>query len=165
MLIYRYNADTKEYAGSESAYLDPLETEKQEKEVYLIPANATTRAPELAEGCAAVWNGSEWESVEDNRGKEYWLDTDTYGTAARVMTELGAYPDGAVFTAPEMSDEEKKAAALKELNTQYAADKQELSAQYLDAAMSGDTDTMDAIKQELAALNEKYDADYAELNK
>lgn len=58
-----------------------------------------------------------------------------------------------------------KARALSELDTQYAADKQELSAQYLDAAMSGDTDTMDAIKQELAALNEKYDADYAELNK
>ena len=58
-----------------------------------------------------------------------------------------------------------KARALSELDTQYAADKQELSAQYLDAAMSGDNDTMDAIKQELAALNEKYDADYAELNK
>lgn len=58
-----------------------------------------------------------------------------------------------------------KARALKELDTQYAADKAELSAQYLDAAMSGDTDTMDTIKDELAALNEKYDADYAELNK
>lgn len=64
-----------------------------------------------------------------------------------------------------VTDEEKKAAALSELDTQYAADKQELSAQYLDAAMAGDTDTMDAIKDELAALNEKYDADYAELNK
>lgn len=59
----------------------------------------------------------------------------------------------------------KKAAALNELDTQYAADKAELSSQYLDAAMSGDTDTMDAIKSELAALNEKYDADYAELSK
>lgn len=59
----------------------------------------------------------------------------------------------------------KKARALSELDTQYAADKSELSAQYLDAAMSGDTDTMAAIKDELAALNEKYDADYAELSK
>lgn len=58
-----------------------------------------------------------------------------------------------------------KARALSELDTQYAADKQELSAQYLDAAMSGDTDTMAAIKDELASLNAKYDADYAELNK
>lgn len=66
---------------------------------------------------------------------------------------------------PELTDDEKKARALAELDTQYQADKQELSTQYLDAAMSGDTDTMDAIKSELAALNAKYDADYAALNK
>ena len=66
---------------------------------------------------------------------------------------------------PEPTAEEKKALALKELDTQYAADKSELSSQYLDAAMAGDTDTMTAIKDELAALNAKYDADYAELNK
>lgn len=58
-----------------------------------------------------------------------------------------------------------KARALAELDTQYQADKSELSTQYLDAAMSEDADTMDAIKTELAALNAKYDADYAELNK
>lgn len=84
------------------------------------------------------------------------------------------YPDNA-FTvssssAPEVPEkeptaEEKKAAALKELDTQYAANKAELSSQYLDAAMSGDTDTMTAIKDELVAMNEKYDADYAELSK
>lgn len=67
--------------------------------------------------------------------------------------------------APELTDAEKKARALSELDTQYAADKQELSAQYLDAAMSGDSDTMTAIKDELAALNAKYDADYAALDK
>lgn len=59
----------------------------------------------------------------------------------------------------------EKARALAELDTQYQADKSELSAQYLDAAMSGDMDTMTAIKSELAALNEKYDSDYAALNK
>lgn len=59
----------------------------------------------------------------------------------------------------------EKARALAELDTQYQADKSELSAQYLDAAMSGDTDTMTAIKDELAALNAKYDADYAALDK
>lgn len=66
---------------------------------------------------------------------------------------------------PEPTAEGKKARALAELDTQYQADKQELSTQYLDAAMSGDTDTMTAIKDELAALNAKYDADYAALDK
>lgn len=87
------------------------------------------------------------------------------------------YPDNAftvssssaTTSAPEVPEkgptaEEKKAAALKELDTQYAANKAELSSQYLDAAMAGDTDTMAAIKQELAALNEKYDADYKTLS-
>ena len=69
------------------------------------------------------------------------------------------------FVAPELTDDEKKARALAELDTQYQADKNELSAQYLDTAMNGDTDTMTAIKEELAALNEKYDTDYAELSK
>ena len=58
----------------------------------------------------------------------------------------------------------EKARAIAELDTQYQADKSELSTQYLDAAMSGDTDTMTAIKTELAALNEKYDADYKTLS-
>lgn len=88
------------------------------------------------------------------------------------------YPDNAftvssssaMTAAPEVPEkeptaEEKKARALSELDAQYVADKQELSAQYLDATMSGDTDTMTAIKDELAAMNEKYDADYAELSK
>jgi hypothetical protein len=66
--------------------------------------------------------------------------------------------------APEPTDAEKKAAVLTDLDARYKADKSELSAQYLDAAMSGDTDTMTAIKDELAALNAKYDADYAALN-
>lgn len=59
----------------------------------------------------------------------------------------------------------EKARALAELDTQYKADKSELSTQYLDAAMAGDTDTMTAIKDELAALNKKYDADYTALDK
>ena len=58
----------------------------------------------------------------------------------------------------------KKAAALNELDTKYTADKAELGSQYLDVAMSGDTDTMTAIKDELKALNEKYDTDYATIN-
>ena len=65
----------------------------------------------------------------------------------------------------ELTDDEKKARALAELDTQYQADKNTLSIQYLDAAMAGDTDTMDAIKSEFAAMNAKYDADYAELSK
>ncbi|MGE9900483.1 hypothetical protein [Mitsuokella multacida] len=71
-----------------------------------------------------------------------------------------------VFVVDEAEEAAReKARALAELDTQYQADKSELSTQYLDAAMAGDTDTMTAIKDELAALNAKYDADYAALDK
>ena len=75
--------------------------------------------------------------------------------------------DGKPTDAPTIvvTDDEKKSRALEELDSQYKADKSELSTQYLDAAMVEDTDTMDAIKSELAALNAKYDANYAALNK
>ena len=71
-----------------------------------------------------------------------------------------------VFVVDEAEEAAReKVRALAELDTQYQADKSEVSTQYLDAAMSGGTDTMTAIKDELAALNAKYDSDYEELNK
>lgn len=40
MEIYMFDGETKEYIGAEDALLDPLETKKQGKPVYLLPANA-----------------------------------------------------------------------------------------------------------------------------
>ena len=119
--------------------------------------------------------------VNDEYGQEVaalYYDETTENFRDVLDAAREKYPDNAftvssssaTTSAPEVpkkepTAEEKKAAALKELDTQYAANKAELSTQYLDAAMSGDTDTMTAIKDELAALNAKYDADYAALNK
>lgn len=108
MNVYKYDQQTKEYTGVEPAMLDPLESQQQGKEVYLLPANATFEKPNLQEGFASVWNGK-WENIEDNRGKEYWLDTDTFGTPAKTMKELGAFPANAVFTAPVKALDELKA--------------------------------------------------------
>lgn len=111
--------------------------------------------------------GQEIAAVQYDEEKEKLKDV---FDAARVKYQHNAFcvssssatmPEPA---APELTDDEKKVRALSELDTQYQADKSELSTQYLDAAMSGDTDTMTAIKDELAALNEKYDADYKTLN-
>lgn len=115
--------------------------------------------------------------VNDKYGQEvtavyYDEATETFKDVLDAAREK--YPDNAFTVSsssataappePEPTAEEKKAAALNELDAQYAADKSELSSQYLDAAMSGDNDTMTAIKDELAALNEKYDADYKTLS-
>lgn len=94
--------------------------------------------------------------------KEY----DGYAEPGMLYLDESGNVCARVFEVDEAEEAAReKARALAELDTQYQADKSELSTQYLDAAMSGDSDTMDAIKQELAALNEKYDADYAALNK
>ena len=45
------------------------------------------------------------------------------------------------------------------LDNQYETDKKTLASYYLDAALTGDTDVQDALRAEMAALNEQYDAD------
>lgn len=121
MNVYKYDELTKEYTGVETAQLDPLESKVQGKEVFIIPGNATDKEPPQKEGFAAVYVGGVWELQEDNRGKEYWLPGDEYGTPARVMKELGALPEGAVFEAPEKSLEQLKAEKHNAAGAAFAA--------------------------------------------
>lgn len=65
-----------------------------------------------------MWNGKEWDAVEDNRKKEYWLPEDKYGAPAREMKELGPLPEGAMLTAPERTLEEVKAAKIADLKAE-----------------------------------------------
>lgn len=118
MNVYKYDQKTKEYTGVEPAVLDPLESQQQGKDIYLLPANATFTAPTITEGYATVWNGEAWEQIEDNRGKEYWLKSDTFGTPARTMKELGAFPADAVFTAPEKMLSELKQEKINALKAE-----------------------------------------------
>lgn len=118
MNVYKYN-DNGEYIGTEEALLDPLETELQGENVYLLPANATfIEPPEAQESFARVWNGEAWQEVEDHRGTEYWLPGDVYGTPAHEMTELGPLPEGATTTAPEKTLDELKADKLEALKAE-----------------------------------------------
>ena len=117
MQVYKYDEQTKEYIGTEQALIDPLETELQGKTIYLLPANATFENPNLQDGFASVFDGTQRENIEDNRGKEYWLDTDTFGTPAKTMKDLGAFPANAVFTAPAKTLDELKQDKILELKT------------------------------------------------
>lgn len=121
MNVYRYDETTKEYIGFEEALLDPLETALKGENVYLLPANSTFTAPSAEkEGYARVWNGENWQEVEDHLGTKYWLPGDKYGTPAREMKELGELPEGASLTPPEQTIEEAKADKHREAGAAFA---------------------------------------------
>lgn len=69
-LCYRYN-ENKEYVGSEEMFKDPLESELQKKDIWLLPANCTLiEPPEAKEGFHIIWNGEAWEYKELEKPKE-----------------------------------------------------------------------------------------------
>ena len=135
MKIYCFEQDTKEYIGAEDALLDPLETKKQRKNVYLIPANAVLEEPPAAvEGKAIIYSDG-WQVVPDNRGKEavnsdcgrFTVDYIGEREGDTVLTEelIAALDsgekvirDGAVVDKPE---EEKEAEARMLRNTLLSA--------------------------------------------
>lgn len=97
--VYNYDAETREYLGSNDARLDPLETEAQGQDVFLLPGNATWDEPPTAgENEAAVYGEDEqWSIVPDFRGTDYW---DSDGVDAQIE-ELGeTVPGDCTTTAP-----------------------------------------------------------------
>lgn len=58
---YMYNRETKEFEAEIEAQIDPLESIKQKKEIYLLPADSTFEPTlEEKEGFKVKWNGSSW---------------------------------------------------------------------------------------------------------
>lgn len=113
MIFYSYDEKTKEFTGTQNAFIDPLETKKQGKNVYLVPANATAKKPlKTKENQAVIFNGSEWEIIADYRNKTYYI-----GTEQHEMKELGDLPKGATFepVEPKKTLDELKSDKLAEL--------------------------------------------------
>ena len=115
---YLFDEKTKEFKNEVNAQLDPLESEKADKDIYLLPANATWDKPAVKNGCVPIWNGEKWDAVEDNRKKEYWLSEDKYGAPAHEMKKLGPLPEGAMLTAPERTLAEVKADKVQSLKAE-----------------------------------------------
>ena len=107
MRCYNYDPLTKEYRNFSDCVLDPLESNKTESQVWMLPANATFKEPPIpGDGKVAIWNGTSWELIDDLRGTEYWLPGDTWQTEPRVWKDLGPLPESAVTTRPGIPKEE-----------------------------------------------------------
>lgn len=147
MIFYTYDEKTKEFTGTQNGFIDPLETKKQGKNVYLVPANATDKKPlETKENQAVIFNGSEWEIITDYRNKTYYI-----GTEQHEMKELGNLPEGATFEPVKSESEltyEKAEQELADFDNQISSIKDEL----LTAILLEDTDTVATLKNKYKEL-------------
>lgn len=61
MKAYQYDSETKKYIGEIDRQIDPLESEAQGKEIWLMPADSTDIVPpEAKDGYDIVFNGVGW---------------------------------------------------------------------------------------------------------
>lgn len=71
MNVYKFNPITKEYVGIQLAQLDPIQTKKQGKNIYLLPINSTFEIPpEKQEGKAIIFENENWLLKTDFRSKK-----------------------------------------------------------------------------------------------
>ncbi len=98
MKEYIFDRTTGEFIREQEACIDPLESRKLERDVWMISANGTTTPPpEQKDGYAVIWNGSAWEQIEDHRGAIVWK---SYEKSMEIK-ELGAIPEGWSAEQPE----------------------------------------------------------------
>lgn len=100
MEIHHYHPETGEFCGTDQASIDPLESEKRGKEIYLLPANATTSPPPTEkEGYARCFLRGEWTQVEDHRGRDLYLKSDG-SHAGTVSILFDVFPDEYTLLTP-----------------------------------------------------------------
>lgn len=135
MIAYRYDTEqNNKYAGEQPCQRDPIASLKAGKDVFLLPGDCTYEKPLTAkEGFDIVFDIAKkaWEYVETEKEKE------------EEPTEQE----------PTLEDK------VNQLDSQYWQDKNTLQGYYMDFMIAGDTEGMESIRAELAALAEQYDSD------
>lgn len=149
MKCYTYYEKTKEYKDIATAQLDPLETKKAGKDVWILPANATFEEPPVfnKNHKTVIWNSESWEIVSD------WRKCRLYNPKTKEETSVteigkdkpeGYYPilqtnstpyfdvevrdDGVYFVDRPMTKEEKTAEVEAQRKDAYKAEVDELHA-------------------------------------
>lgn len=155
MKEYFYSEDTKEFVFESDAFIDPLETELAGKEIYMLSANATfVEPPVKREGYAIVWNGTEWEEVEDHRGTLYWELPSSYYDNPVLVEELGALPNNITLTRPEKTEEEINAEKLLMAKSERADYVSKIVVEVDGMMFDGDETSQDRMARSVVALND-----------
>lgn len=100
MIIYNYDSITFEYIGESQASLDPEESKKQGKDIYLIPANATDKKPPIPKTNETVIFDNGWKIVPDYRGM-YMVDE---SMQPQKVEDFGNLPDGFIPITQEQAE-------------------------------------------------------------
>lgn len=123
--IYLYDKNGI-FIGSRRATLRP----NGKGEILDVTNGTVVSPPALQDGTVAVWNGGTWSIVEDNRGKKFWLQGDSWDSTPRTMQALGPLPDGATTERPPLSATEAAYCIRAERDRRIAVTDYLLAADY-----------------------------------
>lgn len=152
--VYYFN-DNNEFVKVGFTQLDPLESELQKREIYLLPANATFSEPlPQKEGFTQVWKNNEWNYIEDHRYKEYWPEGASYYDIPLTMKDLGPLPTGATLTRPEKTEEEIAIEAMVKAKMDRADYVSKIIVTVGDLQFDGDESSQGRMARAIVALND-----------
>ena len=158
MIFYTYDEKTKEYTGTQNAFIDPLETKKQSKNVYLKPANSTNIKPTLkpsTDNDMLVFNGKEWQIKPrfELNGVYKNIDNRINDFCSKNGYYLEQVENGFKICAPaQKSDDEVALEELEQQENTLNAQIAELKDNLLTATLADDTDQIESIKAQYQTL-------------
>lgn len=158
MIFYTYDEKTKEYTGTQNAFIDPLETKKQGKDIYLKPANSTDIKPTLEPSTnndMLVFNGKEWQIKPrfELNGVYKNIDNRIHDFCSKNGYTLENTENGFKICAPaQKSDDEVALEELEQQENTLNAQIAQLKDQLLTATLADDTEQVEAIKAEYQNL-------------
>ena len=158
MIFYTYDEKTKEYTGTQNAFIDPLETKKQGKNVYLKPANSTNIKPTLkpsTDNDMLVFNGKEWQIKPrfELNGVYKNIDNRINDFCSKNGYHLEQVENGFKICAPaQKSDDEVALEELEQQENTLNAQIAELKDNLLTATLADNTDQIESIKAQYQTL-------------
>lgn len=180
MQAYIYDND-KFYVGEMTCQIDPLESQKQGKDIYLTPANSTNIKPTIIEGAKPRWTGTAWEQYPDNKIVYGYTDNDdgtiNYYGSNHLAEELQRIHkdvllsfsdtepvsvDGVYWLSAddpayiEAKKAHEKAEALTQLDAQFRFDRATIMEYYTQAVFDGDAETQSELKAEMDEIKDTY---------
>lgn len=91
MKAYSYHSVTKEFKSEIECQLDPLESQKQNKDIYLLPSNSTLNMPlEKTEKKIYIFENNKWVIKDDYRNIVFY-DKET--KEKKIISEINVLPD------------------------------------------------------------------------